>query len=67
MKRPLIKDIDRWVAIKFPDSLSAARVELTIARAHLQRETGKAFLNSWIWKAIVKFTKEIVNEAENHK
>jgi hypothetical protein len=49
MKKPLIRDIDRWVAWKFPKTLHAERVGLTIACARLKREIGKELLPIAEW------------------
>ena len=38
MKKPLIQDIDRWCAVKFPKSFIAESVNLTIACARFKRE-----------------------------
>jgi len=45
MKKPCIKDIDRWCAIKFPDSFHAFSINFAIAFARLKREIYRAILN----------------------
>jgi hypothetical protein len=55
MKRPLIQDIDRWISWKFPESFTAARVNLTIAKARFKRECQRAYIDP-IYKFLSKYT-----------
>jgi len=59
MKRPLIRDIDRWDAIKYPDSIAGAAVYLGIATARLKRDIGE--LLKPIFEPILNFLVKLLS------
>ena len=56
MKRPIIKDIDRWAAIKYPDSLAGAAVIIGIETARLKRYIGNQIEKTWLWRKLIDQT-----------
>ena len=58
MKRPLIQDIDRWCAVKFPKSFIAESVNLTIACARFKREIQRTYITP-IYEFLSKYNDKL--------